>query len=63
MGVEGAAAGLQDARDIRPGWHVDCIAVGMSDESYTALLLAAICLLAFACSVVAITQHPEWFGS
>jgi hypothetical protein len=35
----------------------------MTEESYTALLLAAICVLAFACGLVALTQHPEWFGS
>jgi hypothetical protein len=35
----------------------------MTDESYLALLLGAICLLAFACGMVALTQHPEWFGT
>jgi hypothetical protein len=44
-------------------WHVDCIAAAMSDETYTTLLLWTICLLAFACGVVALTEHPEWFGA
>jgi hypothetical protein len=44
-------------------WHVDCIAAGMTEEHYMALLLWTICVLMFACSVVAITQHPEWFGA
>jgi hypothetical protein len=44
-------------------WHVDCIAPGMTDERYMVLLLWTICVLMFACSVVAITQHPEWFGA
>jgi hypothetical protein len=35
----------------------------MTDESYLALLLWAICLLTFACCVVAVTEHPEWFGA
>jgi hypothetical protein len=35
----------------------------MTEESYTMLLLAAICVLAFACGLVALTEHPEWFGS
>jgi hypothetical protein len=35
----------------------------MTDESYTALLLATICVLAFACGMLALTEHPEWFGS
>jgi hypothetical protein len=35
----------------------------MSDEHYTALLLWTICVLTFACGVVALTQHPEWFGA
>ena len=35
----------------------------MTDENYTALLLWTICVLTFACGVVALTQHPEWFGA
>jgi hypothetical protein len=35
----------------------------MTDEHYTALLLWTICVLTFACGVVALTQHPEWFGA
>jgi len=35
----------------------------MTDERYLALLLWTICVLVFACSVVAITQHPDWFGA
>lgn len=35
----------------------------MSDEIYTTLLVWTICVLAFACSVVALTEHPEWFGA
>ena len=35
----------------------------MTDENYFMLLLGAICVLLFACSVVALTQHPEWFGA
>jgi len=33
------------------------------DETYVALLLWTICVLTFACGVVAITQHPDWFGA
>jgi hypothetical protein len=51
------------SRTRRSIWHVDCIAAGMTDERYMALLLWTICVLMFACSVVAITQHPEWFGA
>jgi len=35
----------------------------MSDETYVTLLLWTICTLTFACGVVALTEHPEWFGS
>jgi hypothetical protein len=35
----------------------------MSDERYLALLLWTICVLTCACSVVALTEHPEWFGA
>jgi hypothetical protein len=35
----------------------------MSDDRYVTLLLWTICVLAFACSVVVITEHPEWFGA
>ena len=45
------------------GWHSDCIAAVMTDERYFTLLLWTICVLTFACSVVALTEHPEWFGT
>jgi hypothetical protein len=35
----------------------------MTDETYTTLLLLTICTLSFICGVVALTEHPEWFGS
>jgi hypothetical protein len=35
----------------------------MNDEHYTSLLLWMICVSTFACGVMAITQHPEWFGT
>jgi hypothetical protein len=35
----------------------------MTDDLYVTLLLWTICVLTFACSVVAITEHPEWFGA
>jgi len=37
----------------------------MTDEKYVSLLLWTICLLMFACGVVALTltQHPDWFGA
>jgi hypothetical protein len=35
----------------------------MSDENYFSLLLWTISVLTFACSVVALTQHPYWFGA
>lgn len=38
-------------------------ASGMSEENYFSFLVCMICLLMFACSVVAITEHPEWFGA
>jgi hypothetical protein len=47
----------------RAVWHVDCIAAGMTDDGYVALLLWMICVLTFACGVMAITEHPEWFGA
>jgi hypothetical protein len=47
----------------RPVWHGDCIAAAMTDERYVTLLLWTICVLLFACSVVALTEHPEWFGA
>jgi hypothetical protein len=37
--------------------------LGMSDERYVSLLVWTICVLMFACSVMAITEHPEWFGA
>jgi hypothetical protein len=47
----------------RPVWHGDCFAGAMSDERYVTLLLWTICVLLFACSIVALTEHPEWFGA
>jgi hypothetical protein len=44
-------------------WHGDCFAGAMTDDRYLALLLWTICVLTFACSVVALTEHPEWFGA
>jgi hypothetical protein len=44
-------------------WHGDCFADAMTDDRYLTLLLWTICVLTFACSVVAITEHPEWFGA
>jgi len=44
-------------------WHGCCIAAVMSDENYLAMLLWTICVLMFACGVVAVTYHPEWFGA
>ena len=35
----------------------------MSDDRHTELLLWVICVLMFACSVIAVTEHPEWFGA
>jgi hypothetical protein len=35
----------------------------MTDDRYFALLIWTICVLMFACSIVAITEHPEWFGA
>jgi hypothetical protein len=35
----------------------------MTDENYCTLLLWTICVLMFACGIVALTQHPEWFGA
>jgi hypothetical protein len=35
----------------------------MTDDRYFPLLLWTICVLMFACGVMAITQHPEWFGA
>jgi hypothetical protein len=35
----------------------------MTDESYFAMLIWTISVLMFACSVVALTQHPDWFGA
>lgn len=37
--------------------------LAMTDESYTTVLLWMICVLTFACGLVALTQHPEWFGA
>jgi hypothetical protein len=44
-------------------WHMDCIMRTMTDESYVSLLLWTICVLMFACGVVAVTEHPNWFGA
>jgi hypothetical protein len=35
----------------------------MTDQRYFSLLLWTISVLMFACGVVALTQHPEWFGA
>ncbi len=35
----------------------------MTHEKHFVLLLWTICVLTFACGVVALTQHPEWFGA
>jgi hypothetical protein len=35
----------------------------MTDENYVSLLLWTICVLMFACGVMAITEHPNWFGA
>jgi hypothetical protein len=35
----------------------------MNDERYIPILLWTICVLTFACGIMAITQHPEWFGA
>lgn len=42
---------------------MDCMTFFMTEESYTSMLLAAIFVLAFACGMLALTEHPEWFGS
>jgi hypothetical protein len=34
----------------------------MTDETYVSLLVWIICALTFSCGVVAIGQHPGWFG-
>jgi hypothetical protein len=38
-------------------------ALVMTDQRYFSLLLWTISVLMFACGVVALTQHPEWFGA
>jgi hypothetical protein len=35
----------------------------MTDENYVSLLLWTICVLMFACGVMAIAEHPDWFGA
>jgi hypothetical protein len=35
----------------------------MTDENYLSLLLWTICVLMFACGVMAIAEHPDWFGA
>jgi hypothetical protein len=35
----------------------------MADDHYFSLLLWTTAVLMFACSVMALTQHPEWFGA
>jgi hypothetical protein len=45
-------------------WRAICIAWAvMTDEDYLMLLVWTICGLIFSCSVVAFTQHPDWFGT
>jgi len=34
----------------------------MTDKNYPTMPLWTISVLTFACGVVALTQHPEWFG-
>ena len=38
-------------------------ALVMTDQRYFSLLLWTISVLMFACGVVALAQHPEWFGA
>jgi hypothetical protein len=35
----------------------------MTDDNYFAVLVWTICMLMFACGVVALSEHPEWFGA
>jgi hypothetical protein len=35
----------------------------MTDETYVTLLWGMICTLSFICGIVALVEHPEWFGS
>jgi hypothetical protein len=35
----------------------------MTDDRYLSPLLWTISVPMFACGVVALTQHPEWFGA
>jgi hypothetical protein len=35
----------------------------MTDQRYFSLLLWTTSVLMFACGVVALTEHPEWFGA
>jgi hypothetical protein len=44
-------------------WHADCFVTGMTNENYSLVLLQLLCLLMFACGVVLLTRHPEWFGA
>jgi hypothetical protein len=37
--------------------------MAMADDEHFVLLLWTIFVLMFACSVVALTEHPEWFGA
>jgi hypothetical protein len=34
----------------------------MTDEQYLAIQVCIVCVLLFAVSVTAVTQHPSWFG-
>jgi hypothetical protein len=58
-------AGSRTTGGARGGQSGTWIASGriMTDESYVSLLLWTICVLMFACGVMAITEHPDWFGA
>lgn len=35
----------------------------MTDDQYFSILVWTTCVLMFACGVMALTEHPEWFGA
>ncbi len=35
----------------------------MPDNNYARLLLWTICVLTMACFVIALCDHPDWFGA
>ena len=53
---------IADGRDKLFGMRIASMPV-MTDENYFTLLVWTICVLMFACGVVALTEHPEWFGT